>query len=97
MVKVSVTLDDLDTIIKALDSADFYCEDASFYEHLSELRFRLQKVLKKHEAIKNIDDRLKWNRVLLRLGTGFNTIDDYEKARDYLLSERERLIKSKEV
>ena len=88
---VSLTLDDLDTIIKALDSADFYTNDSTFYEHLGNLKLRLEKLLEKWEKIKNVDEKIKWNNTLLRLGRGFETIEEYEKKTNELYEIRNNL------
>lgn len=101
MVNVSLTLDDLDTIVKALDSADFYInstpeDEKEFYDHKDDLRYRLEKQLKKWERIKEIDERIKWNREIFHLGRGFRTFEEFQNAQEKLLDERREIIKKKE-
>lgn len=98
MVTISITLDDLDLIIKSLDSADIYVdatpeEERKFYDHLNKLRVRLERTLKKYDAIAKIDDKIKWNHTLLKLGRGFETIEQWEKATHELYDERNRIMK----
>ena len=101
MVQISITLDDLDTIIKALDSADFYInstpeDEKKFYDHKDDLRYRLEKQLKKWDRIKEIDERIKWNKTVVHLGRGFRTYNEFLDEQNKLLDERRDIIKKKE-
>jgi hypothetical protein len=54
MVKVSITLDDLDVLVKAMESSDIYIDDTDenmkrFYEHKDDLQRRLEHLLEKCE------------------------------------------------
>ncbi len=95
MVMISLTLDDLDTVVKALDSADFYSDNSTFYEHLDHFKYRLERLMKKYETIQKIDEKIKWNHTLLRLGRGFETIDDYEKAQEILYKRKDEFMKER--
>jgi glucosamine 6-phosphate synthetase-like amidotransferase/phosphosugar isomerase protein len=98
MVQVSISLDDLDLIAKALDSADFYYnstpeDEKKFYDHISELRYRLERHLKKWNKIKEIDEKIKWNKQVFHLGRGFHTFDEFMEAQNKLLDERRSCIR----
>ena len=100
MVNISITLDDLDTIVKALDSADIYINDTEenmrkFYEDKDELRRRLERLLEKWEKVKKIDEKMKWNKRIVRIGRGFNTFEEYLEKQKELREERMNLIKQK--
>ena len=97
MVKISLTLDDLDLIVKALDSADFYYNstpenEKKFYDHLSELRFRLEKQLNKWDKVKKIDEKMRWNNLMVHLGRGFNSFDEFLETQSKLRDERRKVI-----
>jgi DNA-binding PadR family transcriptional regulator len=97
MVNISITLGDLDTIVKALDSADIYINDTEenmrkFYEDKDELRRRLERLLEKWEKVRKIDEKMKWNKQIVRLGRGFNTFDEYLETQKELKEERRKLI-----
>ena len=97
MVNISITLDDLDTIVKALDSSDIYIDDteenmSNFYEHKDELRRRLEHLLEKWEKVKKIDETLKWNKEIVHLGRGFNTFEEYLEKQKELRKERRKLV-----
>ena len=98
MVHLSVSLDDLDTIVKALDSADFYInstpeDEKEFYDHKDELRYRLERLQKKWEKVKEIDEKIKWNKQIVHLGRGFHTLDEFFQAQSRLLDERRAVVK----
>ena len=97
MVNVSLTLDDLDLIVKALESADFYInstpeDEKEFYDHKDDLRYRLEKQLKKWDRIKEIDERIKWNKKIFHLGRGFHTFEEFQNSQEKLLNERRKVI-----
>lgn len=101
MVNVSFTLDDLDLIVKSLESADIYVnytaeENRKFYDHIDELRLRLEKTLKKWEEVKKIDERIKWNKEVFVLGRGFTTVDEFDEAQKKLFEKRYSVIKGRE-
>ena len=100
MVKVSITLDDLDVLVKAMESSDVYIDDTDenmkrFYEHKDELQRRLEHLLEKWEKVKKIDENLRWNKEIVRLGRGFNTFEEYLEKQKELREERMNLIKQK--
>ena len=97
MVKISVTLDDLDIIVKSLDSADIYFNstpenEKKFYDHMSELRIRLEKQLNKWDRVKRIDEKIRWNNLMVRLGRGFSTFDEFLETQSKLRDERRKVI-----
>ena len=97
MVKISVTLDDLDIIVKSLDSADIYFNstpenEKKFYDHMSELRIRLEKQLNKWDKVKRIDEKIRWNNLMVRLGRGFSTFDEFLETQSKLRDERRKVI-----
>ena len=97
MVNISITLGDLDTIVKALDSADIYINDTEenmrkFYEDKDELRRRLERLLEKWEKVRKIDEKMKWNKHIVYLGRGFSTFDEYLEKQKELREERRKLI-----
>lgn len=62
MVQISVTSDDLDTIVRALDGADFYLNgtdewEKKFWKHLDFLKYRLEFTLKKEEKLKELKEK----------------------------------------
>ena len=98
MVVVSLTLDDLDLVVKALESADFYMngtpeEEEAFYNHIYDLRLRLNALHDKWSEIKRVEDKIKWNLNLIRLGRGFKTFEDFHKSQGELLDERRDLVR----
>ena len=100
MVRVSLTLDDLDLIVKALYSPDIYIDDTpeneqKFYQHIEDLSYRLGLIQKKYEAIKDIDGKIKWNNALFKLGRGFETIGAWQKTQHALYEKRREIMKSK--
>lgn len=100
MVNISITLDDLDIIVKSLESADIYINDTEenerkFYDHMDELRLRLEKTLKKWEEVKKIDERIKWNKEVFVLGRGFSTVDEFDEAQKKLYEKRYSIIKER--
>jgi DNA repair exonuclease SbcCD ATPase subunit len=100
MVKVSITLDDLDILVKAMESSDIYMDDTDenmkkFYDHKDELQRRLEHLLEKWEKVKKIDENLRWNKEIVRLGRGFNTFEEYLEKQKELREERMNLIKQK--
>ena len=100
MVIVSISLDDLDTIVKALDSADFYINSSPenekrFYEHKDKLQNRLEKLLQKWDKIKEIDDKIKWNKQIFHLGRGFHTVEEFITKQNELRNERYNIISKK--
>ncbi len=100
MVNVNISLDDLGIVVEALESADFYINDTEenekkFYDHKDELRWRLDRLLKKWGKIKEIDEKIRWNKSVVRLGRGFTTYDEFMETQHALLDER-RNIKEKE-
>ena len=102
MVKVSITLDDLDVLVKAMESSDVYIDDTDenmkrFYEHKDELQRRLEHLLEKWEKVKKIDEKIRWNKEIVHLGRGFSTFDEYLEIQKELREERRNLIKQKEV
>lgn len=97
MVNLSLTLDDLDLIVKALDSADFYYnstpeDEKKFYDHISELSIRLERKLKKWDRVKQIDEKIRWNKLMVHLGRGFHTFDEYLETQSKLRDERHKVI-----
>ena len=97
MVNVSLTLDDLDTIVKALYSADFYTDGTpesqkEFYDHIDVLRLRLEKQLKKWQVVAKIDEKLMANREMFHLGRGFHTFNEFMEAQEKLRYERRTVI-----
>lgn len=102
MVNVSITLDDLDIIVKSLEcGGDIFVNDTEenerkFYDHIDELRLRLEKTLKKWEEVKKIDERIKWNKEVFVLGRGFSTVDEFDEAQKKLFEKRYDIIKERE-
>jgi hypothetical protein len=45
---VSMSMEDLDIVLKALDSADFYSDDEEFFAHLGKLKARLDNLYDVH-------------------------------------------------
>ena len=97
MVNLSLTLDDLDLVVKALDSADFYYNstpenEKKFYDHISELGIRLEEQLKKWDRVRQIDEKIKWNKYMVHLGRGFHTFDEFLETQNKLMDERRKVI-----
>ena len=96
MVNVSIKLEDLELITMALDSADFYLNDSEervkeFFEHIDNLRFRLEKITKNWNEIKILEDKIEWNKTLIHLHRGFTSYDDFFNEQHKLLDEIRQL------
>ena len=97
MVNISITLDDLDIIVKAMESSDIYINDTEenmrkFYEHKDGVQRRLERLLKKWESVKQIDEKIKWNKRMVHLERGFNSFDEYLETQKRLREERRKMI-----
>ena len=83
MVTVSLTIDDLDTIIQGLES-DFYVngtpeQEAKFWLHLKALRGRLSKILEKEKKLQDLNNELEHVMFCISHEVGFSTDEGFAK------------------
>jgi len=83
MVTISLTLEDLNTILQGLDS-DFYVngtpeQEKKFWLHLEKLRGRLNKILEKEKKLQDLNNELKHVQFCISHGVGFQTDEGFAK------------------
>ena len=83
MVTVSLTIDDLDTIIQGLES-DFYVngtpeQEAKFWLHLKALRGRLSKILEKEKKLQDLNNELEHVMFCISHEVGYSTDEGFAK------------------
>ncbi len=83
MVRVSLTIDDLDTIIQGLES-DFYVngtpeQEAKFWLHLKALRGRLSKILEKEKKLQDLNNELEHVMFCISHEVGYSTDEGFAK------------------
>ena len=83
MVAVSLTIDDLDTIIQGLES-DFYVngtpeQEAKFWLHLKALRGRLSKILEKEKKLQDLNNELEHVMFCISHEVGYSTDEGFAK------------------
>ena len=80
---VSLTIDDLDTIIQGLES-DFYVngtpeQEAKFWLHLKALRGRLSKILEKEKKLQDLNNELEHVMFCISHEVGYSTDEGFAK------------------
>ena len=83
MVTISLTIDDLDTIIQGLES-DFYVngtpeQEAKFWLHLKALRGRLSKILEKEKKLQDLNNELEHVMFCISHEVGYSTDEGFAK------------------
>ena len=83
MVAISLTIDDLDTIIQGLES-DFYVngtpeQEAKFWLHLKALRGRLSKILEKEKKLQDLNNELEHVMFCISHEVGYSTDEGFAK------------------
>ena len=83
MVTISLTIDDLDTIIQGLES-DFYVngtpeQEEKFWLHLKALRGRLSKILEKEKKLQDLNNELEHVMFCISHEVGYSTDEGFEK------------------
>ena len=83
MVTISLTIDDLDTIILGLES-DFYVngtpeQEAKFWLHLKALRGRLSKILEKEKKLQDLNNELEHVMFCISHEVGYSTDEGFAK------------------
>ena len=83
MVTVSLTIDDMDTIIQGLES-DFYVngtpeQEAKFWLHLKALRGRLSKIMEKEKKLQDLNNELEHVMFCISHEVGYSTDEGFAK------------------
>ena len=83
MVAVSLTIDDLDTIIQGLES-DFYVngtpeQEEKFWLQLKALRGRLSKILEKEKKLQDLNNELEHVMFCISHEVGYSTDEGFAK------------------
>ena len=83
MVAISLTIDDLDTIIQGLES-DFYVngtpeQEAKFWLHLKALRGRLSKIMEKEKKLQDLNNELEHVMFCISHEVGYSTDEGFAK------------------
>ena len=91
---ISLTIDDLDTIIQGLES-DFYVngtpeQEAKFWLHLKALRGRLSKILEKEKKLQDLNNELEHVMFCISHEVGFSTDEGFAKI-DKIIEERRKV------
>ena len=99
MVAISLTIDDLDTIIQGLES-DYYVngtpeEEQKFWLHLDALKRRLSKILEKEKKLQDLNNELKHVTFCISHEVGFSSDEGFAKI-DKIIGEM-RKVKSGDV
>jgi hypothetical protein len=94
MVTVSLSVDDLDTIIQGLEG-DFYVngtpeQEAKFWLHLKALRGRLSKILEKEKKLQELNAELRHVQFCISHGVGYSIDEGFAKI-DKIMEEMKKV------
>lgn len=83
MVTISLTIEDLDTIIQGLES-DYYVngtpeQEQKFWLHLKALRGRLSKILEKEKKLQDLNNELEHVMFCISHEVGYSTDEGFAK------------------